>query len=67
MAIFPQPTVQPLPTDTNLAGWFAVITGASSGLGLEVARQFLVLNLSTVVLAVRNPAQGGGLQGAVAE
>ncbi|TAQ84216.1 hypothetical protein B7494_g7459 [Chlorociboria aeruginascens] len=57
MAIFPQPLVEPLPTGINLAGRVAVITGASSGLGLECARQLLVLKISTIILAVRNPAK----------
>ncbi|KAH7016680.1 hypothetical protein EDB80DRAFT_564990, partial [Ilyonectria destructans] len=35
-----------------------IITGASSGLGLEFSRQFLVRNASTLVLAVRNLSKG---------
>ncbi|OQD79626.1 hypothetical protein PENANT_c047G02331 [Penicillium antarcticum] len=35
-----------------------VVTGASSGLSLKVTRQLLQLQASTVILAVRNIAQG---------
>ncbi|KAE8553201.1 hypothetical protein EYB25_004583 [Talaromyces marneffei] len=38
-----------------------VVTGASAGLGLEVTRQLLQLNISTVILAVRNVAKGEGV------
>ncbi|EAW09505.1 uncharacterized protein ACLA_037100 [Aspergillus clavatus NRRL 1] len=53
-----QPRVDPLPTDIDLTGKTVVITGASSGIGLEAARQLLQLRASTVVLAVRNVAKG---------
>ncbi|KAJ5693139.1 Short-chain dehydrogenase/reductase SDR [Penicillium macrosclerotiorum] len=55
---FFQPKVSPLPSNLNLQGQTAVITGASAGLGLETARQLLILNCKTVVLAVRNQAKG---------
>ena len=57
MGVF-QAKVTPLPTGIDLTGKTAIITGASSGLGLEAARQLLVLNISTVVLAVRNVSKG---------
>lgn len=57
---FFQPRLHPLPTGIDLKGRVAVITGASSGMGLEAARQLLVLNISTVVLAVRNPSKAEG-------
>ncbi|KAH8698356.1 putative short-chain dehydrogenase/reductase family protein [Talaromyces proteolyticus] len=53
-----QPKVTPLPTGIDLQGKTAVVTGASSGMGLEVTRQLLRLNISTVILAVRNVAKG---------
>ncbi|KAL9036673.1 MAG: hypothetical protein Q9214_006031, partial [Letrouitia sp. 1 TL-2023] len=57
MGIF-QAQVTPLPTGLDLRGKTIVITGASSGLGLEAARQVLTLHASTVVLAVRNTHKG---------
>lgn len=45
----------PLPPSTSLAGQSALITGASTGLGLRAARQLLALGLSRLILAVRNP------------
>ncbi|KAL3476518.1 hypothetical protein BJX99DRAFT_258450 [Aspergillus californicus] len=53
-----QPKVTPLPSNINLDGKTAVITGATAGLGLETARQLLTLNISTLVLAVRNVQKG---------
>jgi NAD(P)-dependent dehydrogenase (short-subunit alcohol dehydrogenase family) len=53
-----QPKVTPLPAGIDLTGKSAVITGASAGLGLETARQLLALNLSTLILAVRNEPKG---------
>jgi len=35
-----------------------IITGANTGLGLEAARHFLTLNVSHLILAVRDPAKG---------
>lgn len=55
---FIQPKVTPLPTDIDLKGKTAVVTGASAGIGLETARQLLTLNASTVILAVRNVSKG---------
>lgn len=46
------------PKDTDLSGKVAIITGASAGLGLEASRQFLSLNLTTLILAVRNFSKG---------
>ncbi|KAL5335045.1 hypothetical protein BJX70DRAFT_390925 [Aspergillus crustosus] len=53
-----QPPVTPLPTNIDLTGKTAVITGSTAGLGLETARQLLTLNLSTLILAVRNVQKG---------
>jgi NAD(P)-dependent dehydrogenase (short-subunit alcohol dehydrogenase family) len=53
-----QPPVPPLPEGTSLSGKTVVVTGASAGLGLEAARQFLQYGASTLVLAVRNATKG---------
>ncbi|KAJ5307754.1 hypothetical protein N7476_008410 [Penicillium atrosanguineum] len=53
-----QPKVSPLPSDIDLSGKTAVVTGASGGLGLETARQLLQLKCSTMVLAVRKVSKG---------
>ncbi|KAL4735750.1 hypothetical protein BDV11DRAFT_173536 [Aspergillus similis] len=53
MGLF-QPKITPLPHGIDLIGKTAVVTGATAGLGLETARQLLRLNVSTLVLAVRN-------------
>ncbi|MCJ1423701.1 hypothetical protein MMC29_001585 [Sticta canariensis] len=58
MGSFFQPAVMPLPTNIDLKGKTAIITGASAGMGLETARQLLTLNAFTVVLAVRNVHKG---------
>lgn len=46
------------PAETQLRGQTALVTGASSGLGLESARQMLTLGLSHLVIAVRSPERG---------
>ncbi|KAB5566847.1 putative short-chain dehydrogenase/reductase family protein [Coniochaeta sp. 2T2.1] len=46
------------PAPTDLTGQVAIITGASSGIGLHAARHLLSLNLSHLILAVRNQAKG---------
>lgn len=56
--MFGQPPISPLPSDIDLSGKTAVVTGASGGLGLETARQLLQLKCSTVILAVRNASKG---------
>ncbi|ETS76531.1 hypothetical protein PFICI_11918 [Pestalotiopsis fici W106-1] len=44
--------------ETNLAGKIALMTGASSGLGLEASRQLLSLGLSRLIIAVRSTDKG---------
>ncbi|KPM35976.1 hypothetical protein AK830_g10601 [Neonectria ditissima] len=46
------------PAETQLRGQTALVTGASSGLGLESARQMLALGLSYLIIAVRSPERG---------
>ncbi|KAK4101123.1 NAD(P)-binding protein [Parathielavia hyrcaniae] len=47
-----------LTPSTSLAGKTAIITGGSAGLGLLAAYHLLSLDLSRMILAVRNPAKG---------
>jgi NAD(P)-dependent dehydrogenase (short-subunit alcohol dehydrogenase family) len=53
-----QSPVTPLPKGISLRGQTAVVTGASSGIGVEIARQLLEVEVSTVILAVRNLTKG---------
>ncbi|KAI3549195.1 hypothetical protein CABS01_08386 [Colletotrichum abscissum] len=53
-----QPPVTPLPDGINLAGQTAIVTGATSGIGLALARQLLSLGASPVILAVRDVPKG---------
>lgn len=55
---FFQAHVPPLPKGIDLTGQTALVTGATKGIGLEICRQFLAHNLSTLILAVRNVPQG---------
>ncbi|KAF1977126.1 NAD(P)-binding protein [Bimuria novae-zelandiae CBS 107.79] len=55
---FFQPPVTPLPKGISLRGQTAIVTGASSGIGLDIAQQLLELEAATVILAVRNVAKG---------
>ncbi|KAI5917344.1 retinol dehydrogenase 12 [Camillea tinctor] len=48
----------PLPTDVDLRGKTAIVTGSNTGIGLECARQLLDLNLSKLIIAVRNESKG---------
>ncbi|KAI4225793.1 MAG: hypothetical protein L6R36_003634 [Xanthoria steineri] len=57
MTFFQLP-VPPLPPGTTAKGKTIVITGASSGMGFETARQVLILGATTVVLAVRDTVKG---------
>lgn len=50
--------VQWPPKGTNLEGKVAIVTGCTSGLGLESSRQLLSLGLSGLVIAVRSTEKG---------
>ncbi|KAM3426432.1 hypothetical protein NHJ13734_009461 [Beauveria thailandica] len=45
-------------TDVDLSGKVAVVVGANCGIGLEVARQFLGLGLSRLIIGCRNEEKG---------
>ncbi|KAM5354298.1 hypothetical protein ACJ41O_000948 [Fusarium nematophilum] len=47
-----------IPSNVDLSGQTAIITGSNVGLGFESARQLLALNLSHLVIAVRSQARG---------
>lgn len=53
-----QPPITPLPDSINLVGQTAIVTGATSGIGLGLARQLLSLGASLVILAVRDVPKG---------
>lgn len=55
---FLQATVTPLPEDIQLHGQTAIVTGASNGIGTEIAAQLLERGVSTTVLAVRDVKKG---------
>ncbi|KAK4642748.1 hypothetical protein QC761_0060630 [Podospora bellae-mahoneyi] len=57
--LYHQATFRPTPVHSvNLAGQTAIVTGANSGIGFEVSRQFLDLGLTRLILAVRDEAKG---------
>ncbi|ETS83869.1 hypothetical protein PFICI_05745 [Pestalotiopsis fici W106-1] len=49
---------KPLPSDTQLSEHVAIVTGSSSGLGFEAARQLLALGLAHLIVAVRSQEKG---------
>lgn len=48
----------PTPSSLDLSGKTIIVTGANRGMGLESARQYLVLHASRVILAVRTHSKG---------
>lgn len=48
----------PPPSSTNLTGLTAIVTGSSSGIGMETAGLLLEYNLSHIILAVRTVKNG---------
>ncbi|KAF4953424.1 hypothetical protein FSARC_12393 [Fusarium sarcochroum] len=54
---FQTPTKWP-PKDTDLRGKVAIVTGSTSGLGLEASRQLLAYGLSCLIIAVRSTGKG---------
>lgn len=53
-----QPPVEPLPGGIDLTGQTAIVTGATSGVGLALCHELLALKVSTLILAVRNVSKG---------
>jgi NAD(P)-dependent dehydrogenase (short-subunit alcohol dehydrogenase family) len=53
-----QPPVEQTPTGIDLSNKTILITGSNKGMGLESARQLLILKASSVILAVRNTNKG---------
>lgn len=53
-----QPYIPELPKDTSLKGRTVLVTGGTSGIGFEVARQFLTLNAQRVIITARNSSKG---------
>lgn len=47
-----------LPSEVDLAGKTAIITGSSTGISLESSRQLLDLGLSRLILAVWSDSKG---------
>ncbi|KAM7205920.1 hypothetical protein V8F33_000750 [Rhypophila sp. PSN 637] len=52
-----QPKIPPTPEGTSLAGKTIIVTGGNAGLGLEAARQYLILGAARLVLACRSVAR----------
>ncbi|KAK9235150.1 hypothetical protein V1525DRAFT_365626 [Lipomyces kononenkoae] len=50
--------VPPIPPHINLCDKVAIVTGSSSGLGIECARQLLQIQLTHLILAVRSQSKG---------
>jgi len=56
--IMGQAPIPPTPSGTKLAGKTVIVTGGNAGLGLEAARQFLVLGVSRLILGCRSVSRG---------
>ena len=56
--IYRQIRFTPRPVTGDLAGKTAIVTGASSGVGLEVCHQLVGLGVSKLIVAVRNEEKG---------
>ena len=56
------PYVAPLAKDVDVSGLTAIVTGATSGIGLALCIQLLERNIGTLILAVRNTSKGEDLK-----
>ncbi|KAK6332228.1 hypothetical protein TWF696_002949 [Orbilia brochopaga] len=52
------PRLPDIPSDADFTGYSILVIGATAGIGLENARQYLQLNVSTLYLGVRNLEKG---------
>ncbi|OLN87317.1 Short-chain dehydrogenase TIC 32, chloroplastic 2 [Colletotrichum chlorophyti] len=61
--VYRQATITPaeIPIEYDLSDCTMIMTGASSGLGLEASRQFLDRQLGRLIMAVRNMSKGEAL------
>ena len=57
---------KPLPASVRLDGKTVIITGASTGLGLEAAKQLAAHGAARIILAARNPQKAEGARKVVA-
>ncbi|KAN0096656.1 putative carbonyl reductase [Hyaloscypha variabilis] len=53
-----QPRIPPTPAGTSMAGQTAIITGGNTGIGFEIARQYLTLKASRIIITVRSESKG---------
>lgn len=53
-----QPSIPPTPAATSLEGKTVIVTGANCGIGLETARQFLILKAERVIITARDGRKG---------
>ncbi|KAI0199500.1 NAD(P)-binding protein [Astrocystis sublimbata] len=58
---------KPLPSDVDLKGKTALVTGASAGLGVEASLELAAHGLSRVILGVRDPDKCQAIQAALAK
>ena len=59
--------IEPLPPDTSFVGKSIIVTGATSGLGLEAAIIYVQLGAETVYITSRNVARGAEAKATIEE
>lgn len=63
----PVKAIEPLPPNTSFAGKSIIVTGATSGLGLEAAIIYVQLGAETVYITSRNAARGAEAKATIEE